>query len=248
MFDGLYSEFLKLKRTGYYITILLVGFICLQFSTMNKQMVSSLNWYGYFFKFEFIAFSIFFTLVISNVIAIIFIREFRYKTAPIAFTYPNGRFGALINKFFMSILVIAIIYVMSYIFIVLGGIIFLKTPLTVEPLINHFKIFIISFIFQVALIPLAILVSLIGKSMIISSIYSVVLIIGNVHYILESKYSDYIFSILPASPVAKLRTPICEVPIPVNMVINNNDIYLGIYIFIIGITGCILFYRKANIY
>lgn len=99
MFDGLYSEFLKLKRTGYYITILLAGLICLEFSTINKEMVSSLNWYGYFFKFEFIAFSIFFTLVIPNIIAIIFIREFRHKTVPIEFTYPNGRFGAFINKF-----------------------------------------------------------------------------------------------------------------------------------------------------
>lgn len=100
MLDGLYSEFLKLKRTGYYITILLVGLICLQFSTMNKHMMSSLNWYGYFSKFEFIAFSIFFTLAIPNIIGIIFIREFRYKTAPIEFSYPNGRFGAFINKFF----------------------------------------------------------------------------------------------------------------------------------------------------
>ncbi|MCY6958538.1 ABC transporter permease [Clostridium brassicae] len=248
MIDGLYSEFLKLKRTGYYITILLVGLICLMFTTMNKQMVSSLNWYGYFFKFEFIAFGIFFTLVIPNIIAIIFVREFRYKTAPIEFSYPNGRFGALINKFLMSIIVVAIIYGISYILVILGGVIFLKTPLTTEPLINHFKIFTISFVFQVALTPLAILIALIGKSMIISLIYSMVLITGNAHYLLESKYSDYIFSILPASPIAKLRTTVCQVPIPVNMVISNSDIYLGIFIFIIGVVGCILFYRKANIY
>ncbi|NFV11482.1 ABC transporter permease [Clostridium sp. FAM 1755] len=248
MLDGLYSEFLKLKRTGYYITILLVGLICLQFITMNKHMLSSLNWYGYFSKFEFIAFSIFFTLAIPNIIGIIFIREFRYKTAPIEFSYPNGRFGAFINKFLMSIIVIAIIYLMSYIFIVLKGIIFLKTPLALAPLINHFKIFMISFIFQVALAPMAILVALMGKSTIISSVYSLALIIGNANYLLGNKYSDYIFSILPAAPVAKLRTPILEVPIPVNMVISNTDIYIGISIFVLGILGCVLFYRKANIY
>ncbi|NFN86830.1 hypothetical protein FDF31_16225 [Clostridium sporogenes] len=248
MLDGLYSEFLKLKRTGYYIAITLVGLICLQFSTINKQMASSLNWYGYFFKFEFIAFSIFFALVIPNIIGIIFIREFRYKTAPIEFSYPNGRFGAFINKFLMSIIVTAIIYLMSYIFIVLKGIIFLKDTLSLAPLINHFKIFMISFIFQVALIPMAILVALMGKSMIVSSIYSIALIIGNANYLLGNKYSDYIFSILPAAPVAKLRTSICEASIPVNMVISNNDIYMGIFVFVLGILGCILFYRKANIY
>ncbi|EJP6472305.1 ABC transporter permease [Clostridium botulinum] len=248
MLDGLYSEFLKLKRTGYYIAIILVGLICLQFSTINNHMVSSLNWYGYFFKFEFIAFSIFFTLVIPNIIGIIFIREFRYKTAPIEFSYPNGRFGAFINKFLMSIIVIAIIYLMSYIFIVLKGIIFLKTPLSIAPLINHFKIFMISFIFQVALAPMAILVALMGKSMIVSSIYSIALIIGNANYLLEDKYRDYIFSILPAAAVAKLRTFICEAPIPVNMVISNNDIYMGIFVFVLGILGCVLFYRKSNIY
>lgn len=148
----------------------------------------------------------------------------------------------------MSIIVIAIIYLMSYIFLVLKGIIFLKTPLTLEPLINHSKIFIISFIFQVALTPMAILVALMGKSMIISSVYSLALIIGNTNYILGSKYGDYIFSILPAAPVAKFRTPICGVPIPVNMVISNSDIFIGSFIFILGIAGCFLFYRKANIY
>lgn len=248
MLDGLYSEFLKLKRTGYYITIPLVGLICLQFITINKSMVSSLNWYGYFFKFEFIAFSIFFALIIPNVIGTIFIREFRYKTASVEFSYPNGRFGAFINKFLMSIIVVAIIYLMSYIFIVLKGIIVLKDPLSLASLINHFKIFMVSFIFQVALIPLTILIALMGKSMIISSIYSIALIIGNVNYLLGNKYSDYIFSILPAAPVAKLRTPICEVPISVNMVISNTDIYIGIFVFILGSLGCILFYRKANIY
>ncbi len=126
MLDGLYSEFLKLKRTGYYITISLVGLICLVSISMNKKMLLSLNWYGYFFKFEFIAFSIFFSLIIPIVIGAIFIREFRYKTAPIEFSYPNGRFGAFINKFLMSVIVIAVIYAMSYIFVVLGGVIFLK--------------------------------------------------------------------------------------------------------------------------
>ncbi|EJO5347247.1 ABC transporter permease [Clostridium botulinum] len=248
MLDGLYSEFLKLKRTGYYITILIVGLICLQLTTLNKNMVSSLNWYGYFFRFEFIAFSIFFTLVIPNLIAIIFIREFRYKTAPIEFSYPNGRFGTFINKFLMSVIVIAIIYLMSYIFIVLEGMIYLKIPLTLEPLINHFKVFTISFVFQIALTPLAILVALLGKNMIVSSIYSFALIIANGNYLLGTKYDDYIFPILPAAPVAKLRVPICEVPIPVNVVISNSDIYIGSFIFILGILGCILFYRKANIY
>ncbi|MBD5637685.1 ABC transporter permease [Clostridium botulinum] len=248
MLDGLYSEFLKLKRTGYYITIPLVGLICLQFSTINKNMLSSLNWYGYFFKFEFIAFSIFFALVIPNVIGAIFIREFRYKTAPIEFSYPNGRFGAFINKFLMSVIVVAIIYLTSYIFIVLKGIIVLKDPLSVAPLINHFKIFMVSFIFQVSLIPMAILIALMGKSMIISSIYSIALIIGNANYLLGNKYSDYIFSILPASPVAKFRTTINPFPIPVNKVIGSTDIYIGIFVFVLGVLGCILFYRKANIY
>lgn len=106
----------------------------------------------------------------------------------------------------------------------------------------------ISFIFQVALAPMAILVALMGKSTIISSVYSLALIIGNANYLLGNKYSDYIFSILPAASVAKLRTPILDVPIPVNMVISNTDIYIGISIFVLGIVGCILFYRKANIY
>lgn len=248
MFDGLYSEFLKLKKTGYYILILLAGLICLQLTTMNKELISQLNWYGYFFKFEVVAFSIFFTLVVPNIVATIFVREFRYNTATTLFCYPYGRTWIFINKFMMSIIVTAILYVTSYIFVILGGVIFLKEPLTIEPLINNLKIFLVSYIFQIALIPLTILVALVSKSMIICSIYSMMLVIGNIYYLIENNPNNYIFSILPAIAVAKLRTNICCIYIPVEKIISINDIYLGIWVFIIGSIGCILFYRKCNIY
>ncbi|WP_125153248.1 ABC transporter permease [Clostridium rectalis] len=248
MFDGLYCEFLKLKRTGYYINLLLIGGVCLYFGTLNRSMVSSLNWYGYFFKFEYIAFSIFYTFVIPNFIGSIFIREFKYETASIDFSYPNGRCKAFLNKFLISIIVIAIIYFTSYIFVVLKGFIVLKSPINLDALLNHFTVFMISFIFQVAILPIAILIALISKSIIVTSIYSLILLIGNVSYILGSKYSDFIYSIIPAAPVAKFKVAILDVPIPLNMVINNNEICTGTFIFLIGILGCVLFYRKANIY
>ncbi|KYH32068.1 ABC-2 family transporter protein [Clostridium tepidiprofundi DSM 19306] len=248
MLDGLYSEFLKLKKTGYYVCILLVCLICLLFSTMNRKFISSLNWYGYFFNFEIIAFIIFYTLVIPIIISFIFIREFRYKTDIVAFSYPNGRFGAFINKFLMSVLVVAIIYAISYVFIVLSGFLFVKHPLTSALLLNHCKVFLVSFIFQIALIPLTILIALIGKSMTVSAIYSIVLVISNLKYMLGSKYNNFIFSILPAAPVAKIKVPVYKISIPLNMVISKSDISLGIFVFIVSITGCILFYRKADIH
>lgn len=248
MFDGLYSEFLKLKKTGYYILILLAGLICLQLTTMNKELIFQLNWYGYFFKFEVVAFSIFFTLVVPNIVATIFVREFRYNTATTLFCYPYARTWIFINKFMMSIIVTALLYATSYIFIILGGVIFLKETLTIEPLINNLKIFLVSYIFQIALIPLTILVALVSKSMIICSIYSMMLVIGNIYYFIENNPNNYIFSILPSIAVAKLRTNICCIDIPIEKIISINDIYLGICIFIIGSIGCILFCRKCNIY
>lgn len=248
MLDGLYCEVLKLKKTGFYCCILLVGLICLFFCTLNKQLMSSLNWYGYLFNFESIAFTMFYALVIPNIIAIIFIREFRHKTAPIAFSYPNGRFGAFINKFFVSVLVIAIIYIMSYIYIILSGFVFLKAPITAAPLINHAKVFLISFTFQVSLMPLTTLVALLGKNMIVSFVYSMGLLVGNANYFLGSKYKDYFFSILPASPVAKFNTFIFSYPVPIDKVITKLDIYLGIIVFVVGIIGCITYYNKANIH
>ncbi|AWZ48956.1 hypothetical protein C3495_09090 [Clostridiaceae bacterium 14S0207] len=248
MFDGLYSEFLKLKKTGYYILILLAGLICLQLTTMNKELISQLNWYGYFFKFEVVAFSIFFTLVVPNIVATIFVREFRYNTATTLFCYSYGRIWIFINKFMISIIVTAILYVTSYIFVILGGVIFLKEILTIEPLINNLKIFLVSYIFQITLIPLTILVALVSKSMIICSIYSMILLIGNIYYLIENSPNNYIFSILPAISVAKLRTNICSIYIPIEKIISINDIYLGIWVFIIGSIGCILFCRKCNIY
>lgn len=248
MLDGLYCEYLKLKRTGYYACIILISFTCLYFVTGNKQLLTSLNWYGYFSHYENGAFSIFYTMIIPNLVAYIFVREFSCKTASIEFSYPKGRFGILINKFITSILVVVVIYIIGYLSIVLSGAIILKDPLTVEPLINHFKIFLISFTFQVALIPLTAIVALIGKSMIISFVYSMILIIGNVSYILGAKHKEFIFSILPAIPLAKLSSPISAIAIPIRPLITRLDICLGIIVFVIGITACILFYRKADIY
>lgn len=248
MLDGIYSEFLKLKRTGCYICVLLTSFICLYFSTMNKQSVTSLNWYGYFFNFEFQAFLIFYAMVIPNIVAMVFLREFSCNTASIEFAYPRGRFGAFINKFIISILMIAVIYIISYICIVLSGFILLKTPLTLGVLGNHLKVFLVSFAFQVALVPLAATVALLGKSMIISFVYSIALIIGNASYMLGVKYQEFIFSVLPAAPIAKFQSTICQIPVPLNLVITRLDIYLGIFAFLIGTTACLIFYRNANIH
>ncbi|WP_425447376.1 ABC transporter permease [Dethiothermospora halolimnae] len=245
MFDGLYSEFIKLKRIGYYTGILALSLVSLPLFTFEEEVLS-LNWYGYFFNFEFTAFTFVFTLVIPIIISLIFVREFKYKTASIAFSYPNGRLGGLINKFIVSTLIIAAIYVMAYLFVVISGVIFLKAPITWAPLINHLKIFLTSFIFQVALIPLIALVALIGKNMIVSFIYSILLLIGNLSYFLESSYSDFMFSRLPALPILKLGVPIYLDP--VNIEITKFEIYLGLCVFLIGLVGSIIFYKKADIY
>lgn len=248
MLDGIYCEFLKLKRTGYYISVVLISFICLYFSTMNKQLVASLNWYGYFFNFEFQAFLVFYAMIIPNIVAIVFLREFSCNTASVEFAYPRGRFGIFINKYIVSILIIAVIYIISYICIILSGFILLKTPLTLSVLGNHLKVFLVSFAFQVALVPLAAIVALLGKSMIISFVYSMALIIGNASYMLGVKYQEFIFSILPAAPIAKFQSTICQIPVPLNVVITRLDIYLGIFAFLIGTMACLIFYRKANIH
>ncbi|GAA0180035.1 ABC transporter permease [Clostridium sediminicola] len=248
MLDGLYCEFLKLKRTGYYIFIPMVSLLCLFFFTMNKKLVSSLNWYGYFSNFEYLAFTIFFAVIIPLIISFVFIQEFKEKIASITFSYPSGRFGVFINKFLMCTLIVAIIYITGYILVVLSGFLLLRTPLEVGVILNHSKVFLISLVFQIALMPFAILVALIGKSTIVSSIYSIAILILNSNYIFGVKYKEWVFSILPAAPVAKLGSPICSIPIPIRDVVSGFDIFLGSIVFIIGFIACVIFYKKANIY
>lgn len=248
MLDGLYCEFLKLKRTGYYIFIPMVSLICLFFFTMNRKLISSLNWYGYFTNFEYLAFAIFYAVIIPNIIAFVFVQEFKDKMASITFSYPSGRFGVFINKFLMCTLVVAIIYITGYIFVVLSGFFLLRTPLEIEVLLNHSKVFVISLVFQIAIMPFNILIALIGKSTIVSSVYSIAILILNSNYIFGVKYKEWIFSILPAAPVAKLGSPICSIPIPIRDVVSRFDILLGGFVFIIGFVACVIFYKKVNIY
>ena len=248
MLDGLYCEILKLKRKWYFTSISLVSLVCLFFVTLNKELVSSLNWYGYFSIFEFSAFSIFYAIVIPNFITLIFIEEFKDNTASIAFSYPNGRFGAFLNKFLMSILVIVIIYVTAFITIVFSGILYLNTSLSIAPLLNHSKVFLVSLVFQISIMPLTILVALIGKNSFISGFYSLFLMIGNANYLLGAKHKEYIFSILPATPIVKIGSPIIKNAIPIGEIITKLDIILGCFVFIVGFITCLIFYRKSNIY
>ncbi|WP_373897422.1 ABC transporter permease [Haloimpatiens sp. FM7315] len=248
MLDGLYCEFLKLKRTKFYILVSLISLLCIFFSTLNKKYVAQLNWYGYFSNFEFIAFSIFYAFVIPNVVSYMFVREYQNKTACIEFSYPMGRFGSFINKFIMSVLVIACIYITGFVLVILSGFIFMKTPLTMTIIVDNLKVFAVSFVFQIALVPICGFIASISKNMIVPFIYSCAVIAGNANYLMGVKYKEYIFSILPAAVIAKLGTTVCPVPIPIKLVINSFDIYLGLTVFISGFIVCILYYRKANIY
>jgi bacitracin transport system permease protein len=216
-------------------------------STLNRRLVESMNWHGYFLNFEFISFAIFFTVIIPNLTALIFVREYTCKTTSTDFSYPRGRLSAFFNKFIMSILVIAAIYVTSYIFVVLSGFVFLKTQVTAEHLIDHLKVFLVSFGFQVMLVPFTIIAASAGKNMIISFAYSMLLIAGNANYLMGMKHKEFIFSILPALPVAKLLTS-SAAPITLNTIIQRSDMILGSIVFLTGIAACVIFYRKADIY
>ncbi|MCM1992177.1 ABC transporter permease [Oceanirhabdus seepicola] len=245
MLDFVYCELLKFKRTGYIsfgIAFVIMWSPGLLFANPPSGQGA---WYRMFYQYENIAFGILYPIIITILVSLIFTRDVRNDTASVMFTYPTGRKGMILNKLITGAILIGVIYIASFIGIVLGGMIFIKSPMDFGAILNHGKVFIASWSLQIVIMPMTALVSLLFGNITVSFFYAMFLLIANFSYVVGGMCKDIAFSILPV--IINLNTPSSMIDKPLKIVISDYHIILGMCVFTIGLIGCLIYSRKANI-
>jgi len=241
MLNAIYCEFLKLKRTFFYPAIIFISFPFMVIVEQSKN--DKLFWNSYIPKIEMTNFMSIYVFLFAIIIGYVFTREFTDNVAAMHYSYPLGKINIFLSKFIFVTIIVILIYVFQLVFAIIGGLMMPHEPLTMEILIPHIKINLLSLFYQVTLIPLTIFVSLLGRNIIVPFIYSVLLLFVNVYSLNVSKE---IAQIIPFSlPLTPMFSAMGE---NINTIsVSPNSVLVSIITFVIGFSLCLIYHVKADI-
>lgn len=205
MFNLVYSEILKLKKSKTILFIILISIFfpvlgCL-ITPFNTEEQTWLTYAGgaedWTFRFVGI---IAFILLSSH----IFIREYSYDTVKLMYSYPVSKISIFISKLLTIYIIIALIYILHFTIVFGGGLLVIHKPLTEKFLLSHATAYIISMILEFSVVPLIIFLINILKNTTASIFIAVVTLFLNFCMYQTKWYSCWPL-LLPYIPMMKLE-------------------------------------------
>lgn len=213
MFNIVYSEILKLKKSYILIITLISGLLMpgVQFAgTWGNEFaqipdeVKERYLMNHISNIEMMSFHFIYIVVFSLIAGYIFTREFTDKTINVLYSYPIDRIQILMGKYIVACILVLLVYVIQFIASYLGLYIIWRQLPSADFISNDIKTNVYSALLQFILIPIPILIGNITKNIICPIVYSVLgLVAGMVLLLLMSKgslYAQICPLILPALP------------------------------------------------
>ena len=256
MYNAIYCEFLKLKKSNFYLVLVLL--------TCFFPVMLCLGWLG---EGDVVTWNVYIGLVeemgiiminltmYALICAYIYTREFSCNTAQTLFAYPIGRIKIFISKFIVITIMIVCVTFFQMLLTILGGLLLPHEALTREILLGHLRINFYTLIYQYAIIPIAIFIALLSKNVIMPMIYGGLLTVSNLF--LLSSGNKIIVNYIPSFyPILILKNSLktlgkgetsTKVIDNAGLILPNLSIGIAIFTFIIGISLCIIYYLKADI-
>jgi bacitracin transport system permease protein len=214
MFNIVYSEFLKLKKSYILIITLISGLLMpgVQFAgTWGTEMaqvpeeVKERYMMNHILNIEMMSFHFIYIVIFSLIAAYIFTREFTDKTTNILYSYPIDRVQILIGKYIVVCILVLLVYVIQFIASYLGLYIVWRQLPSAGFISNDIKVNMYSALLQFILIPIPIFIGNITKNIIFPIVYGVLgVAAGMVLLLFMSKgnvYGQICPLILPALPL-----------------------------------------------
>ncbi|QAA30498.1 ABC transporter permease [Clostridium manihotivorum] len=256
MYDAVYCEFLKLKKSYFYLVIFLItlffpGTLCLGWLGQGSHVY----WDKYIYQVEQMNF-LFMNLAMYAIIAsYIFSREFSYNTSNTLFSYPLSRVKVFVSKFIVIILIITATIILQLALTLLTGLLLPHDALTIDIIINHLKLNGCILIFEIAILPIAIFISLLTKNVIGPVIYSGLATLINMFLVsfADKSMSEKIPFIYPLNILTSAVKEVGKGELG-RLVVDASSIQLPYTVmiisaltFVIGMTLSIVYYVKADI-
>lgn len=264
MCNVIYCEFLKIKKSHFYLSLILVVSILpiglTFFVNKSNFLRCGLN---YIFYVEQLSFK-FLTIPLSTLIAsYIFTREFSLKTMSNLFCYPASKIKIFFSKLVLADLLTAGIILFQLFLVFLLGSLFNHARLTNNILLVYLKLNLYHISCLYAILPIAILIALLCKNSIVPFIYSTIVCICNLYisafipmanknalgYTLKSN-CDYIPTYFPVKVLSNCFN-VSEGKVPSiiqnTILLNTTNIIVALVVFVFGTVLCCLYYCKYEI-
>lgn len=188
MLNVLYTELLKLKRSKMVLLITIAAIaepVTLFFGWLFQQ--HEMEWEKYLSNVEIPTMLFLGVILFSVVSADIFSKEYSDKTISVLYTYPNNRIMYIFSKFIVIYILIAFAYILQFGLSIITGLgltLFVKGTvhevLTLEVVSTHFIYFVKSAVMQFMLVPFACFIGILGKNIVASTVYGVLVGCGNI--------------------------------------------------------------------
>ena len=193
MWQILYCELLKLKRSKIMALILLTGIapsIAISCRILIQNRIPLAYWNEVLFGAGDVLnlFGPSFFVIFSG---FIFTREYKDKTIEILYSYPAMRLKYIFCKLILIIPVIIICFILSISSAVILGLFLTDKPLTLYILTIDIKIYFWMILMHFALVPLTAVVSMIGKNDVVPVVFSSGIFMGTI-LLVTGKYG-YLF-------------------------------------------------------
>ncbi|MCB2353741.1 ABC transporter permease [Clostridium estertheticum] len=253
MFNLIYCEFLKLKKSYLFLTIAIIILIppiliYIKYHAEYKLII----WDMYLFQEEISTTGLINLPMYAFISSYIYTREFSYNTAQTLFSYSITRTKIFISKFLTIITMTSCIMILQLLFAVLAGLLLPHEALAKRIIIDYLKMNIYILVAQYAILPIAIFIAQVSRNIILPMVYGGIITVFNM---CVPQIKSGIIGYLPFTyPIQimnnSFKTNIYRQDI---MIINNSiplssvSIMLAISTFIIGITMCITYYLKTDI-
>lgn len=243
MYNAIYCEFLKLKKSPIPI-LLILAIVAEPFLMVFGQLYRRdiVEWDIYMGNIEAMMFLVVGLIFFTLIAAYIYAREFTERVSCITYSYPISKTKIFLAKLITIFICIFIVYVFQFITIIITGCILDHEPLDISFVILNIRIYFYSMLFQFAITPLAIFIASVSKNLILPIIYSIIGTLINL-FLGQSKdyYNIYFPLIYPFLPLMSLKFN------NMKLIINKYTILISIVFFIITVVASIFYYEKYDI-
>lgn len=263
MLNAIYCEFLKLKRSKFYLFLLIVTCYFPVVSCNNfLRTNSTVHWTSYIFQaWQFTPG--FLSIPVSTlIVSYIFTKEFHFKTMSTLFCYPLSKAKVFFSKLIASGILIAFYILFQFLLVILIGLLLKHDELTSQIFFTYLKINLYELFCMYAILPIGLLISLICKNLIVPVGYSFIISLANMYisiYILKLK-TDSTGSFLYNNqnyfvtyyPMLVLQNCVKSIKTLMNISLSSvplqtSSIFIALIVFAIGIVLCLLYYSKCEI-
>lgn len=209
MINIIYSEFLKLKKS-YLSALVLLGGIFVPgimliagimdkyencYETIDKNIcvnfIANIN----IFQLEFLD-----IITFSIVAGYVFSREYTNRTINSLYSYPISKFKIVLGKFITILSLIMIVYIINFFSIFAVILILFCNSFIGEIMYIQLKVTVVSFVFQIILIPLPALIGCISKNIIFPAVYGVIGAVISMFMSISGIYMQFCPFLIPSLP------------------------------------------------